>query len=249
MNHELLNKITAEQPYPLLFMTISGAHLYGFPSPDSDYDLRGAHILPLRDVVGLLPPNDTVKFEEIRDGVEIDLETHDVVKHFTLLMQKSGNMLEQIYSPLILATHPLHDELKQVARQYITRQNVHHYAGFSKKQWEMFEQESPRRVKPLLYTFRVLLTGIHLMRTGEVESNLVHLNDIYKLPYVPDLIARKLAGAEQGTLPDTDFAFYADEYERLRSLLESAQAESSLPDTMSRREPLNDLLLKIRLGE
>jgi uncharacterized protein len=36
----------ASQPYPLLFATISGAHLYGFPSPDSDYDLRGVHILP-----------------------------------------------------------------------------------------------------------------------------------------------------------------------------------------------------------
>jgi hypothetical protein len=28
-----------EQPHPLLFVTISGAHLYGFPSPDSDFDL------------------------------------------------------------------------------------------------------------------------------------------------------------------------------------------------------------------
>ena len=40
-------------PYPLLFATISGAHLYGFPSPDSDYDLRGVHLLPLEEVVGL----------------------------------------------------------------------------------------------------------------------------------------------------------------------------------------------------
>ncbi len=37
-----LHRIVAAQPYPLLFATISGAHLYGFPSPDSDYDLRGA---------------------------------------------------------------------------------------------------------------------------------------------------------------------------------------------------------------
>ena len=48
-----LQRIVAAQPYPLLFATISGAHLYGFPSPDSDYDLRGAHVLPVRDVVGL----------------------------------------------------------------------------------------------------------------------------------------------------------------------------------------------------
>ena len=34
-----------QHPYPLLFVTISGAHLYGFPSPDSDFDLRGVHHL------------------------------------------------------------------------------------------------------------------------------------------------------------------------------------------------------------
>jgi predicted nucleotidyltransferase len=248
MNTTLLNQIIAEQPYPLLFMTVSGAHLYGFPSPDSDYDLRGAHILPLQEAVGLLPPNDTVKFEEIRDSVEIDLETHDVLKYFNLLFQKSGNLLEQIYSPLILATHPLHDELKAVTRQYITRHHVHHYLGFSKSQWELFSKENPRRVKPLLYTFRVLLSGIHLMRTSEVEACLPNLNEIYPLPYVPELIARKLAGGEQGTLNDTDVAFYQREYDRLRGDLETAHAQSPLPDTPPSRDALNTLLLKIRLG-
>lgn len=36
-----------------MFATISGAHLHGFPSPDSDFDLRGAQVLPLEGVVGL----------------------------------------------------------------------------------------------------------------------------------------------------------------------------------------------------
>ena len=36
-----LPAIAKAQPYPLLFATVSGAHLYGFPSPDSDFDLRG----------------------------------------------------------------------------------------------------------------------------------------------------------------------------------------------------------------
>jgi hypothetical protein len=42
-----LRRIVAAQPFPLLFAAISGAHLYGFPSPDSDFDLRGAHVLPV----------------------------------------------------------------------------------------------------------------------------------------------------------------------------------------------------------
>ena len=70
----------AEHRYPLLFATISGAHLYGFPSPDSDFDIRGAHILPLHDALGLWPDkHDTVQVSGIRDGLEIDLVTHDLV--------------------------------------------------------------------------------------------------------------------------------------------------------------------------
>ena len=37
-----------EQAEHFVFLTISGAHIYGFPSPDSDLDLRGAHCAPLR---------------------------------------------------------------------------------------------------------------------------------------------------------------------------------------------------------
>src|SRR6185436_4362750 len=60
-----LRRIVAAQPYPLLFATISGAHLYGFPSPDSDYDLRGVHVLPLDAVVGLEVRDETVQQEMI----------------------------------------------------------------------------------------------------------------------------------------------------------------------------------------
>jgi uncharacterized protein len=55
----LLHRITASQPYPLLFAMISGAHLYGFPSPDLDFDLREAHVLPVEKVVGLEEGDET----------------------------------------------------------------------------------------------------------------------------------------------------------------------------------------------
>ncbi|HQZ65515.1 MAG TPA: nucleotidyltransferase domain-containing protein, partial [Planctomycetaceae bacterium] len=55
-----LHKQINDHPYPLLFATISGAHLYGFPSPDSDFDLRGVHLLPLEEVVGLQEGRETI---------------------------------------------------------------------------------------------------------------------------------------------------------------------------------------------
>ena len=48
----LLKREVERHAYPLVFATISGAHLYGFPSPDSDFDLRGVHLLPLKEIVG-----------------------------------------------------------------------------------------------------------------------------------------------------------------------------------------------------
>lgn len=251
-----LRGIVAAQPYPLLFATISGAHLYGFPSPDSDFDLRGAHILPIDAVVGLEPRDETVECSRVIEGLEMDIVSHDVHKFFGLLLKKNGYVLEQLFSPLIVLATPEHEELKAVARSdgaggsgVVTRHHAHHYFGFAETQWKLFYKESPRRVKPLLYVYRVLLTGIHLMRTGEIEPNLATLNGLFGLPQVPDLIARKLAGPEQSSLDDGDIAFHEAEYQRLRSQLQAAQESSRLPELVSdrTRAALNDLLVRTRL--
>lgn len=244
----LLHRITAAQPYPLLFATISGAHLYGFPSPDSDFDLRGAHVLPLPKVLGLEVRDETLEDSRVIEGLEMDIVSHDVKKFFGLLLKKNGYVLEQLYSPLIVHTTPEHAELKEIAKGCITQHHSHHYFGFSETQWELFAKESPRRVKPLLYVYRVLLTGIWLMRTSEVQANLVTLNETFRLPYLADLIARKLAGPEQSTLDDADLAFHQSEYERLRAELQAAHDASTLREMPEEatRAALNDLLVRVR---
>jgi uncharacterized protein len=94
-----LRNIAAAQPYPLLFATVSGAHLYGFPSPDSDWDLRGVHVLPPRALLGLREGPGTLTVEEKTDGFELDLVTHDVKKFFELLLRRNGYVREQLHSP------------------------------------------------------------------------------------------------------------------------------------------------------
>ena len=236
-----------KQPHPLLFVTVSGAHLYGFPSPDSDFDLRGVHILPVREVIGLDPGEETLEISEMRGELELDLVTHDVKKFFGLLLKKNGYVLEQLYSPLTLHATPEHEELKEIAKNCITKHHSHHYFGFAETQWKLFDKERPRRVKPLLYVFRVLLTGIHLMRTGVIEANLVTLNKDFKLAYIDELIARKLSGPEKSTLDDNDINFYQQEYERLRGVLEEEFQKSHLPEAPSARAALNDLLIRLRM--
>jgi hypothetical protein len=193
--------------------------------------------------------DETVQDSRIIEGLEMDIVSHDVKKFFGLLLKKNGYVLEQLYSPLVVQTTPEHEELKHIAYGCITRHHSHHYFGFAETQWKLFEKERPRRVKPLLYIYRVLLTGIHLMRTGEIEANLVRLNESFKLPYIPDLVARKLAGPEKSKLEDADIAFHESEYQRLRVELQTAHEASPLPESPEEktRKALNDLLVRIRL--
>lgn len=248
IDYGLMRAEVSRHPFPLLFATISGAHLYGFPSPDSDYDLRGVHILPARDAVGLLPKQETVEFSGLREGVELDLVTHDVLKFFKLLPKRNGYVLEQLYSPHVVHTTPEHEELKSVAHGCVTRHHSHHYLGFAATQWGLFQKEDPPRVKPLLYVYRVLLTGIHLMRTGLIEANLVTLNDDFRLPWLGDLIQRKVQGAERGTVESHEAEFHQREYARLAARLEAEAGESRLPEEPTCRLALNDLLVRLRLA-
>lgn len=241
-----VSRAVSNHPYPLIFATVSGAHLYGFASPDSDWDLRGVHLLPADDVLGLFDPQDTIELEQKQDGVELDLVTHDARKFFGLLLKRNGYVLEQLYSPLVVHTSPEHQELQEIAMGCITRYHSHHYLGFAATQWELLEKEQPRRLKPLLYTYRVLLTGIHLMKTGEVEGNLVRLNEEFRLSGISELVSRKSSGREQSILSDADVDAHRREYDRLRSELEVASERSHLPEAPCARAALSDLLVRLR---
>ncbi len=72
-----LSAIVAACSERLLFATVSGAHLYGFPSPDSDYDLRGCHVLLPERLLGLVEPTETMERLGVEAGLFADL--HDFV--------------------------------------------------------------------------------------------------------------------------------------------------------------------------
>ncbi|HET7584990.1 MAG TPA: nucleotidyltransferase domain-containing protein [Gemmatimonadaceae bacterium] len=247
----LLRAEVAAHPYPLLFATVSGAHLYGFASPDSDVDLRGAHVVPTVFFAGLDRVHETVKSEHVRDGVEIDLVTHEVRKFCRLLLRNNGYVLEQLYSPLVVHTTPEHQELMRIARGCITRSCVRHYLGFAANQWLLFEKGTPRRVKPLLYVFRVLLSGVHMMRTGQVNASLPECNaalDAERLAWIDELIEVKTTGAERGTIGGERLEFYEQEYQRWRERLSDEAARSTLPEEPTAEPEMRDFLWRIRAG-
>jgi len=94
LDRAALERIVRDGPQPV-FATISGAHLCGFASPDSDVDLRGAYVIPARDVLGLASPPETHSVESSVEGIELDFVAHDIRKFARMMIQHNGYALEQ----------------------------------------------------------------------------------------------------------------------------------------------------------
>lgn len=246
LNLAPLAELAAARWPDALFVTVSGAHLYGFPSADSDVDLRGAYQLPLADLVGLQRPTETREIKTDLDGLEVELVGHEIGKYLRLLCKNNGYVLEQIFSPLVVAGQSFLDRLRPLAQRCVTRGCHRHYRGFLRTQLHMLEREEVKKAKTLLYAYRVVLSGIRLLETGAVEANLPTLAGRYDLPFIAALIERKQA-RELGRLDDLDYAWHRAELQRWERRLDEAYERSQLPEEAPRAE-VNRFLLELRLG-
>lgn len=233
----------AHQGPPPIFATISGAHLYGFASPDSDVDLRGAFLLPAAALLGLEPAKETITIADQRT-IDLDWVAHDLRKLARMLVSHNGYVLEQVFSPLVVITTPVFEQLRELARGCVTKPTVRHYQGFARGRMARL-REPGATVKHLLYAYRVLHTGIHMMRTGEVISNLPVLAQ--GKPELEALIARKREGAEKMQLDDGELAHHEAALDRLLNALGEAHRDSGLPDTPTTFAAIDALIVRARL--
>ena len=240
------NKFVDSLDHAPLFVTVSGAHIYGFPSPDSDVDLRGCHLLPLKEMVRLAAPTETIDRSTIKDGTEVDLVSHEVGKFLRLLIKNNGYVLEQIFSPLVVSGQDFLDRLKPIAGRCITKFHYHHYRGFYGTQRKLLEKEPVKKAKSLLYAYRVLLTGIHLMKSGRIETDIRNLYAESRLDFVPDLIAAKKE--EKIGLANLDWEFHVAQLDSLEKKLKESFDRSKLPETRD-VAAVDELLIDLRLGE
>jgi uncharacterized protein len=245
LDREHLARVARQGPEPV-FATISGAHLYGFASPDSDVDLRGAFLLPARAVLGLHPPAETITIED-NSTISLDWVAHDIRKFARMMTSHNGYVLEQLFSPLVVVSTPPYEELRELGVGCATRQTVRHYQGFARGRRKRLEEPAPT-VKHLLYAYRVLLSGIHLMRAGDVVSNLPVLNEHFRLPEVDALIARKCEGAERMALDESELDLHRVILDRLESTLDDAHGQSSLPEQPTTAAALDDFVVRLRLA-
>ena len=245
-----MGRLVQQHPHALLFVTVHGSKLHGFDTPDSDRDIRGCHVLPLEVVIGLDGGQESIrKKDDDLAAPGVELATHDVRKYFTMLLKNNGNILEELFSPLVLVIGPFHEELREIARACITRRHYRHFLGMAGQALNTIGKRGRAEAKYALHVYRSLLAGIHLMDTGEIEPHLPTLNAGARLAHVEELMVRRHAGSGDVHLQPEEIEFMKKEFSRLKSVLERASDTSTLPERPQARSRLNDLLIRVRRSE
>jgi uncharacterized protein len=220
---------------------LSGAHAYGFPSPDSDLDLKAIHVVPTRALLGFEAPSLTFDRSEVIEGVEIDYTSNELASVLLGVLQGNGNFIERVLGRFTYKTSTLHAELQPLVRRALSRRVYKHYRGFAASQLRFLERDPI--VKKVLYVLRTALTGTHLLRTAELETDVTRLFDEYGFGDARALVEAKKVGERSGANPALLEAWRP----RLASAMEgldTALARSVLPE-----DPPNSIELEAWLVE
>lgn len=147
----------------LLMAVESGSRAWGFPSPDSDYDVRFVYVRPRDWYLSLAPGRDVIE-QPIVD--EIDLNGWDIRKALGLLLKSNAVVSEWIESPIrYRADDPVVAQFAALADAiFDARAAAHHYANLGRGAAERWlDAESDVPVKRYFYALRPAL-AIRVLR-------------------------------------------------------------------------------------
>lgn len=127
-----LGRVEAEENVTILFAVESGSRAWGFPSPDSDNDVRFFYVRPISHYLGLETPRDVIE-RPIEDPW--DLNGWDLRKALQLLVKGNATAMEWLSSPLIYREHgPLPARLRDLIKRHASPESsARHYYGLTRQ--------------------------------------------------------------------------------------------------------------------
>lgn len=208
-----------------LVIALSGAHAYGFPSPDSDLDLKSIHVDPTETLLGLGHGEPHADRMETIEGVEIDYTSNEIKPVLLGVLQGNGNYIERVLGVLQPYRAPELDSLAPLVQRSLSRRLHRHYLGFATSQLKA----AGTSAKKLLYVLRTALTGVHALRTGRIVIDVRELIDEHGFGSARELIEHKRAG-ETIELSEEQGARWTEDVKRALRLLIEAYPISILPE-------------------
>jgi hypothetical protein len=229
-----LNQIEKEENVTIFYACESGSRAWGFPSADSDYDVRFIYLHPQDWYL-------SIDVEEKRDVIErpindaLDISGWDLRKALKLLRKSNPPLLEWLSSPIVYkeiglrvpAGASIAQKLREaVAEFYSPISSFHHYLHMAQGNYREFLKGDIVWVKKYFYVLRPLL-AIRWIETQstpvpmEFETLVARCVDSPELKQaIADLLERKKAGQELDRQPKIPVlsSFIETELERLKKV-------------------------------
>lgn len=153
-----LSQLETTHDIRILYACESGSRAWGFPSPDSDYDVRFIYCHPAECYLTLDEGRDTLDFPV---DAELDLAGWELRKALRLLRGSNAALFEWLQSPVVY--HEALDFRAQVGpllpATFNLKAGLHHYLGQLRRGVEEELTGEDVRLKRLFYALRSALAA------------------------------------------------------------------------------------------
>jgi len=159
MQQEIEQSLVAQSQYhnvEILYACEAGSRAWGFPSPDSDYDVRFIYIHDTDWYLSVFAQRDVIE-QPINDL--LDISGWDLRKTLLLLYKSNASLLEWLFSPIqYRQKSTVLSALQDLAKLTFQPLSVfHHYLAMAKKAWDAVLDQEIVSLKKYFYTLRALL--------------------------------------------------------------------------------------------
>jgi uncharacterized protein len=154
---ETIATLERERNIKVLYACETGSRAWGFPSPDSDYDVRLIYRHDTNWYLSLSEKKDTIE-SMLLDG-DLDITGWDIRKCLRLLWKSNGALLERLQSPIVYYESPgFIERWKPFAEQCFSPvATMHHYLHMGQNSFEAVAGEEKMKLKKLFYALRAAL--------------------------------------------------------------------------------------------
>ncbi len=241
-----LSDLEEEKGIKILLACETGSRAWGFPSPDSDFDVRIIYKHEKDWYLGLTEEKDTIEY--FLENNEIDISGWDLRKSLRLLAKSNPPLLERIQSPIIYKVDKAFlTGINIVAQKTYSRiATIHHYLSMAKKAFEEVVNSEEYKLKKFFYALRASAACLWILEKVEIPPiefgqmlNGLDLSANLKTR-IGELIEIKSSISETYIHKGEN-----DLIEFMKACIERAENESqSLPSSKAKMTDLNDFFLK-----
>jgi hypothetical protein len=152
----------------VVYRVAVGSRAFGLAVETSDEDRRGVYLPPAELTWSLFRPPEQIEYQS--EGVEeVDWELE---KFLRLALQANPNLLETLWSPLVLHADEIGQELRQMRDAFLSKHLYKTYSGYVLSQFRLMRrihaQKGTYKAKHAMHLIRLLYSGIHALKTGEI---------------------------------------------------------------------------------